>query len=146
MNSKNNGKEEKSKGSGNPVLDALTEMLSVMSPEEKMQLMANLENIAQSESPLDDMLEDTYTFPFRIKSRKMQCVISLCAFLPEAYPIIFKAVVQMAVENPFCRLQVLGCAADVLKSCVEVTISAMAMNITSEDETLLKLLSLPKQN
>ena len=146
MNSKNNGKEEKSKGSGNPVLDALTEMLSVMSPEEKMLLMANLENIAQSESPLDDMLEDTYTFPFRIKSRKMQCVISLCAFLPEAYPIIFKAVVQMAVENPFCRLQVLGCAADVLKSCVEVTISAMAMNITSEDETLLKLLSLPKQN
>lgn len=146
MNSKNNGKEEKSKGSGNPVLDALTEMLSVMSPEEKMLLMANLENIAQSESPLDDMLEDTYTFPFRIKSRKMQCVISLCAFLPEAYPIIFKAVVQMAVENPFCRLQVLGWAADVLKSCVEVTIPAMAMNITSEDETLLKLLSLPKQN
>lgn len=85
-------------------------------------------------------------FPFRIKSRKMQCVISLCAFLPEAYPIIFEAVVQMAVENPFCRLQVLGCAADVLKSCVEVTISAMAMNITSEDETLLELLSLPKQN
>ena len=76
----------------------------------------------------------------------MQCVISLCAFLPEAYPIIFKAVVQMAVENPFCRLQVLGWTADVLKSCVEVTISAMAMNITSEDETLLKLLSLPKQN
>lgn len=146
MNSKNNGKEEKSKGSGNPVLDALTEMLSVMSPEEKMQLMANLENIAQSESPLDDMLEDTYTFPFRIMSRKMQCVISLCAFLPEAYPIIFKAVVQMAVENPFCRLQVLGWAADVLKSCVEVTILAMAMNITSEDETLLELLSLPKQN
>ena len=146
MNSKNNGKEEKSKGSGNPVLDALTEMLSVMSPEEKMLLMANLENIAQSESPLDDMLEDTYTFPFRIKSRKMQCVISLCAFLPEAYPIIFKAVVQMAVENPFCRPQVLGWAADVLKSCVEVTIPVMAMNITSEDETLLKLLSLPKQN
>ena len=41
-------KKKKSKGSGNPVLDALTEMLSVMSPEEKMQLMANLENIAQS--------------------------------------------------------------------------------------------------
>lgn len=128
------------------MLDALTEMLSIMSPEEKMQLMANLENIAQSESPLDDMLEDTYTFPFRIKSRKMQCVISLCAFLHEAYPIIFKAVVQMAVENPFCRLQVLGWAADVLKSCVEVTIPAMAMNMTSEDETLLELLSLPKQN
>ena len=51
-----------------------------------------------------------------------------------------------AVENPFCRLQVLGWAADVLKSCVEVTIPAMAMNITSEDETLLKLLSLPKLN
>lgn len=43
-------KKKKSKGSGNPVLDALTEMLSVMSPEEKMQLMANLENIAQSGS------------------------------------------------------------------------------------------------
>ena len=49
-------------------------------------------------------------------------------FLPEAYPIIFKAVVQMAVENPFCRLQVLAWAADVLKSCVEVTIPAMAMD------------------
>ena len=49
-------------------------------------------------------------------------------FLPEAYPVIFKAVVQMAVENPFCRLQVLAWAADVLKSCVEVTIPAMAMD------------------
>lgn len=98
-------KKKKGKGSGKPVLDALTEMLSVMSPEEKMQLMANLENIAQSESPLDDMLEDTYTFPFRIKSRKMQCVISLCAFLPEAYPIIFKAVVQMLwrILSAACR-------------------------------------------
>ena len=28
-------KKKKSKGSGNPVLDALSEMLSVMSPEEK---------------------------------------------------------------------------------------------------------------
>ena len=106
-------KKKKGKGSGNPVLDALTEMLSVMSPEEKMQLMANLENIAQSESPLDDMLEDTYTFPFRIKSRKMQCLISLCAFLPEAYPIIFKAVVQMLwrILSAACRYW------DVLRMC-----------------------------
>ena len=37
-------KKKKSKGSGNPVLDALSEM----SPEEKMQLMVDLKNIAQS--------------------------------------------------------------------------------------------------
>ena len=55
-------KKKKSKGSGNPVLDALTEMLSVMSPEEKMQLMVDLKNIAQSGSLLDDVLEDTYTY------------------------------------------------------------------------------------
>ena len=34
-------KKKKGKGSGNPVLDALTEMLSAMSPEEKMKLMAD---------------------------------------------------------------------------------------------------------
>lgn len=39
-------KKKKSKGSSNPVLDALSEMLSVMSPEEKMQLMVDLKNIA----------------------------------------------------------------------------------------------------
>lgn len=246
-------KKKKSKGSGNLVLDALTEMLSVMSPEEKVQLMANLENIAQSGSPLDDMLEDTYTYQRPDYTKKVKPLANylqtlLCAalpsdvlhayeeahnelvslsnqeqedamrnffmriladgltrsfaqeanatalpmiagfqlvddfkltglldiilellkqnmdfyefyfgtfeetitlilahvgvghldelketiktegFLPEAYPIIFKAVVQMAVEDPFCRLQVLGWAADVLKSCVEVTIPAMAMD------------------
>ena len=55
-------KKKKGKGSGNPVLDALTEMLSAMSPEEKMQLMANLENIAQAGSPMDDILEASYTY------------------------------------------------------------------------------------
>lgn len=246
-------KKKKGKGSGNPVLDALTEMLSVMSPEEKMQLMADLENIAQSGSPLDDMLEDAYTYQRPDYTKEVKPLASylqtlLCAalpsdvlhayevahnemaslshqeqedamrnffmriladgltrsfaqeanatalpmvagfqlvddfkltglldiilellkqdmdfyefyfgafeeaitlilahvgvghldelketiktegFLPEAYPVIFKAVVQMAVENPFCRLQVLAWAADVLKSCVEVTIPAMAMD------------------
>lgn len=246
-------KKKKGKGSGNPVLDALTEMLSVMSPEEKMQLMADLENIAQSGSPLDDMLEDAYTYQRPDYTKEVKPLASylqtlLCAalpsdvlhayevahnemaslshqeqedamrnffmriladgltrsfaqeanatalpmvagfqlvddfkltglldiilellkqdmdfyefyfgafeeaitlilahvgvghldelketiktegFLPEAYPVIFKAVVQMAVENPYCRLQVLAWAADVLKSCVEVTIPAMAMD------------------
>ena len=246
-------KKKKSKGSGNPVLDALTEMLSVMSPEEKMQLMVDLKNIAQSGSLLDDVLEDTYTYQRPDYTKEVKPLAGylqtlLCAalpsdvlhayevahnemvslshqeqedamfnffmriladgltrsftqeenatslpmvagfqlvddfkltglfdiilellkqnmdfyefyfgtfedtitlilahvgvghldelketiktegFLPEAYPIIFKAVVQMAVENPFCRLQVLVWAADVLKSCVEVTIPAMTMD------------------
>ena len=34
-------KKKKGKGSGNSVLDALTEMLSAMSPEEKMKLMVD---------------------------------------------------------------------------------------------------------
>ncbi len=41
-------KKKKGKNSGNPVLNALTEMLNQMSPEEKMMLMADLENFAQS--------------------------------------------------------------------------------------------------
>ena len=55
-------KKKNGKGSGNPVLDALTDMLGAMSPEERMQLMANLEKIAQSESPVNDLLEVTYTY------------------------------------------------------------------------------------
>ena len=246
-------KKKKSKGSGNPVLDALSEMLSVMSPEEKMQLMVDLKNIAQSGSLQDDVLEDTYTYQRPDYTKEVKPLAGylqtlLCAalpsdvlhayevahnemvslshqeqedamlnffmriladgltrsfaqeenatslpmvagfqlvddfkltglfdiilellkqnmdfyefyfgtfedtitlilahvgvghldelketiktegFLPEAYPIIFKAVVQMAVENPFCRLQVLVWAADVLKSCVEETIPAMTMD------------------
>ena len=246
-------KKKKGKGSGNPVLDALTEMLSAMSPEEKMQLMANLENIAQAGSPMDDILEASYTYQcpdytrevkplagylqsllgaalpsdvlhaYEVAHKELEplshqeqedamrnffmhilagglthcfaqeanatalpmiagfqpvddfkltglldVILELLkqnmdfyefyfgafeeaitlilahvgvghleelkemmkteGFLPEAYPIIFKAVVQMAVEDPFCRLQVLGWAADVLKSCVEVTFPAMAMD------------------
>lgn len=80
-------KKKKSKGSGNPVLDALTEMLSVMSPEEKMQLMANLENIAQSGSPLDDVLEDTYTYQRPDYTKEVKPLADylqtlLCAALP----------------------------------------------------------------
>ncbi len=49
-------------------------------------------------------------------------------FVTEVYPIILNAVVQMAVENPCCRLQVLAWVSDVLNSCIDETIPAMAMD------------------
>ena len=49
-------------------------------------------------------------------------------FMPEVYPTVFNAVVQMAVENPSCRLQVLTWVTDVLKSCIDFTMPAMAMD------------------
>ena len=235
------------------MLDALTEMLSAMSPEEKMKLMVDLENIAELGNPQDDVLELSYTYQCPDYTKKVKPLAGylqtlLCAampsdvlhayevahnelvslshqeqedamrnffmhiladgltrcfaqeanatalpmiagfqlvddfkltglldiilellkqnmdfyefyfgafeetiililahvgvehldelkktmktegFLPAAYPLIFKAVIQMAVENPFCRLQVLVWAADVLKSCVDVTISVMDMD------------------
>lgn len=248
MSKKKNGNSD-----GNPAMDALNEMLSQMSPEEKMMLMANLENIAQSGSLQDVMLEDTYTYQrpdytkevkplagylqsllgaalpsdvlhaYEVAHKELEplshqeqedvmrnffmCILAdgltrgfaqeanatalpmiagfqlvddfkltglfdiilellkqdmdfyefyfdsfddavtlmvahagvghleelkemmkTEGFLPEVYPIIFKAVVQMAVENPFCRLQVLAWASNVLKSCVEVTMPAMVMD------------------
>lgn len=260
-------KKKNGKGSGNPVLDALTDMLGAMSPEERMQLMANLEKIAQSESPVNDLLEVTYTYQCPDYTREVKPLagylqpllrsalpsdvllayeeaygemvslshqeqedvmrnffmhiladgLTRCfaqeanatalpmiagfqlvddfkltglldiilellkqnmdfyefyfgafeeaitlilahvgvghleelkemmkteGFLPEAYPIIFKAVVQIAVEDPFCRLQVLGWAADVLKSCVEVTFPAMAMDWLVEALAVIKAVDL----
>lgn len=260
-------KKKNGKGSGNPVLDALTDMLGAMSPEERMQLMANLEKIAQSESPVNDLLEVTYTYQCPDYTREVKPLagylqpllrsalpsdvllayeeaygemvslshqeqedvmrnffmhiladgLTRCfaqeanatalpmiagfqlvddfkltglldiilellkqnmdfyefyfgafeeaitlilahvgvghleelkemmkteGFLPEAYPIIFKAVVQMTVEDPFCRLQVLGWAADVLKSCVEVTFPAMAMDWLVEALAVIKAVDL----
>lgn len=260
-------KKKNGKGSGNPVLDALTDMLGAMSPEERMQLMANLEKIAQSESPVNDLLEVTYTYQCPDYTREVKPLagylqpllrsalpsdvllayeeaygemvslshqeqedvmrnffmhiladgLTRCfaqeanatalpmiagfqlvddfkltglldiilellkqnmdfyefyfgafeeaitlilahvgvghleelkemmkteGFLPEAYPIIFKAVVQMAVEDPFFRLQVLGWAADVLKSCVEVTFPAMAMDWLVEALAVIKAVDL----
>lgn len=260
-------KKKNGKGSGNPVLDALTDMLGAMSPEERMQLMANLEKIAQSESPVNDLLEVTYTYQCPDYTREVKPLagylqpllrsalpsdvllayeeaygemvslshqeqedvmrnffmhiladgLTRCfaqeanatalpmiagfqlvddfkltglldiilellkqnmdfyefyfgafeeaitlilahvgvghleelkemmkteGFLPEAYPIIFKAVVQMAVEDPFCRLQVLGWAADVLKSWVEVTFPAMAMDWLVEALAVIKAVDL----
>lgn len=260
-------KKKNGKGSGNPVLDALTDMLGAMSPEERMQLMANLEKIAQSESPVNDLLEVTYTYQCPDYTREVKPLagylqpllrsalpsdvllayeeaygemvslshqeqedvmrnffmhiladgLTRCfaqeanatalpmiagfqlvddfkltglldiilellkqnmdfyefyfgafeeaitlilahvgvghleelkemmkteGFLPEAYPIIFKAVVQMAVEDPFCHLQVLGWAADVLKSCVEVTFPAMAMDWLVEALAVIKAVDL----
>lgn len=55
-------------------------------------------------------------------------MIKTDGFVSEVYPTIFNAVVQMAIENPFCRLPVLAWASDVLKSCIEITIPSMAMD------------------
>lgn len=55
-------------------------------------------------------------------------MIKTDGFVAEVYPTIFNAVVQMVVENPFCRLQVLAWVSDVLKSCIETTIPSMAMD------------------
>ena len=55
-------KKKKGKNSGNPVLNALTEMLNQMSPEEKMMLMADLENFAQSGRSLGDVQENVYAY------------------------------------------------------------------------------------
>ena len=49
-------------------------------------------------------------------------------FVSEVYPVVLNAVVQMAVENPFCRLQVLAWVSDVLKSCIDMTVPSMAMD------------------
>lgn len=240
-------------GLGNPLMDALAEMLSGLSPEQQMQLMDNLDTYAQSGKSLKDMQEDMYTYqcpdyakqvkPLAkylvplIKSAKPSDVVAayeqaheamasltqqekedalrnfcMCiladgqkgkygrvkdgtalplfatfrladdfhlaglfdvaletlrqnpgfyefyyngfedaatlmvahvgighleelkemmktdGFVSEVYPIIFNAVVQMAVDNPACRLQVLAWVSDVLKSCVETTIPSMAMD------------------
>lgn len=55
-------------------------------------------------------------------------VMKTDGFVSAIYPIVFNAVVQMAVENPFCRLQVLAWVSDVLRSCVDFTIPPMAMD------------------
>lgn len=49
-------------------------------------------------------------------------------FVLELYPIIFNAVVQMAIDNPFCRLQVLEWTADVLKSGIGKSILPLSMD------------------
>ena len=246
-------KKKKGKNSGNPVLNALTEMLNQMSPEEKMMLMADLENFAQSGRSLGDVQENVYAYQrpdytqqvkplaeylqylfsaympseilaaYKVAHREMASLshqkqeeamrnffmfiladglthdfeedmeisglpiiaafqlvddfkltglfdviletlkqnqsfyefyysgyeeattlilahvgvghleelkemMKTDGFMPEVYPIVFNAVVQMAVENPSCRLQVLEWVTDVLKSCIEFTIPAMAMD------------------
>ena len=49
-------------------------------------------------------------------------------FVPELYPIIFNAVVQMAIDNPFYRLQVLAWTAEVLKSGIGKSIQPLSMD------------------
>lgn len=63
-------------------------------------------------------------------------------FVAEVYPIVFNAVVQMAVENPFCRLQVLTWVADVLESCLETTVPIMAMDWTVKSLAQIKAVEL----
>ena len=246
-------KNKKGKNSGNPVLNALTEILNGMSPEEKMMLMADLENFASSGRSLGEMQESVYTYQrpdytqqvkplaeylqhlfsaympseilaaYDVAHREMASLsqqeqeeamrnffmfiladgltrdfekdmeisglpiiavfqlvdefkltglfdviletlkqnqsfyefyyngyeeattlilahvgvghleelkemMKTDGFMPEVYPTVFNAVVQMAVENPSCRLQVLEWVTDVLKSCIDFTIPAMAMD------------------
>lgn len=246
-------KKKKGKSSGNPVLDALTEMLNGMSPEEKMMLMADLENFASSGRSLGEMQESVYTYQrpdytqqvkplaenlqhllkafmpseilaayevvhkamvslsqqeqedamrnffmfiladglthdfdedvetsglpiiagfqlvddFKLTGlfdviletlkqnqsfyefyysgyeevttlilahvgvghlEELKEMMNTDGFMPEVYPTVFNAVVQMAVENPSCRLQVLTWVTDVLKSCIDFTMPAMAMD------------------
>ena len=240
-------------GSGNPVMDALMDLLSGLSPEQQMQLMDNLDAYAQSGKSMKEMQEDMYTYQcpdyakqvkllakflvplidsakpsdvvaayeqayeamvslsqqeredalrnfcmciladgqkgkygrvedatalplfaaFRLADdfqlvglfdvfletlkqnpnfyefyyrgfedavtlmlahagvghlEEMKDMMNTDGFVSEVYPIILNAVVQMAVETPACRLQVLAWVSDVLKSCVEVTIPSMAMD------------------
>ena len=246
-------KKKKGKNSGNPVLDALTEMLNGMSPEEKMMLMADLENFASSGRSLGEMQESVYTYQrpdytqqvkplpdylqqlfdaftpsevleayevahkamaslsqqeqedamrnffmfiladglthdfeedveisglpiiagfqlvddFKLTGlfdviletlkqnqsfyefyysgyeevttlilahvgvghlEELKEMMKTDGFMPEVYPTVFNAVVQMAVENPSCRLQILAWVTDVLKSCIDFTMPAMAMD------------------
>lgn len=246
-------KKKKGKSSGNPVLDALTEMLNGMSPEEKMMLMDDLENFASSGRSLGEMQESVYTYQrpdytqqvkplaeylqhllkafmpseilaayevahkamaslsqqeqedvmrnffmfiladglthdfeedvetsglpiiagfqlvddFKLTGlfdviletlkqnqsfyefyysgyeevttlilahvgvghlEELKEMMNTDGFMPEVYPTVFNAVVQMAVENPSCRLQVLTWVTDVLKSCIDFTMPAMAMD------------------
>lgn len=246
-------KKKKGKSSGNPVLDALTEMLNGMSPEEKMMLMDDLENFASSGRSLGEMQESVYTYQrpdytlqvkplaeylqhllkafmpseilaayevahkamaslsqqeqedamrnffmfiladglthdfdedvetsglpiiagfqlvddFKLTGlfdviletlkqnqnfyefyysgyeevttlilahvgvghlEELKDMMNTDGFMPEVYPTVFNAVVQMAVENPSCRLQVLTWVTDVLKSCIDFTMPAMAMD------------------
>lgn len=246
-------KKKKGKSCGNPVWDALTEMLNGMSSEEKMILMADLENFASSGRSLGNMQESVYTYQHpdytqqvkplaeylqhllkafmpseilaayevaykamtslsqqeqedamrnffmfiladglthdfdedvetsglpiiagfqlvddfkltglfdvileTLKQNKsfyefyysgyeevstlilahvgvehleeLKELMKTDGFMPEVYPTVFNAVVQMAVENPSCRLQVLTWGTDVLKSCIDFTMPAMAMD------------------
>ena len=250
-------KKKKGKGagfdSGNPMLDALTEMLSGLSPEQQMQFMDNLDTYMRSGKSLQDMQDDMYTYqqPDYTKEAKplaqyleplqdaakpsevmaayavayeamsklseqereadlrnffmnlladglthdfdnelnATCLPMIAAFMltddfkltglfdviletmkqapsfyqfyfggfgdaatlilahvgvghleelktmmktdgfvSEVYPVVLNAVVQMAVENPFCRLQVLAWVSDVLKSCIDTTVPSMAMD------------------
>ncbi len=63
-------------------------------------------------------------------------------FVSEVYLTIFNAVVQMAVENPSRRLQVLAWASDVIKSCTDKTIPATTMDLVMSPLARIKAVEL----
>lgn len=69
-------------------------------------------------------------------------VMKTDGFTAEIYPVIFDAVVQMAVENPFCRMQVLCWAADVLKTCVGITIPPLSLDMLVKSLAQIKAIDL----
>lgn len=73
---------------------------------------------------------------------EMKEMMKIDEFSPEVYLIIFNAAILMAVENPTCRLQVLAWASDVLKSCIEVTIPAIAMDFCVKSLAQIKAVEL----
>lgn len=78
-------KKKKGKNSGNPVLNALTEMLNQMSPEEKMMLMADLENFAQSGRSLGDVQENVYAYQRPDYTQQVKPLAEYLQYLFSAY-------------------------------------------------------------
>ena len=101
-------KKKNGKGSGNPVLDALTDMLGAMSPEERMQLMANLENFASSGRSLGNMQESVYTYQHPDYTQQVKPLAEylqhlLKAFMPSeilaAYEVAHKAMTSLSQQE-----------------------------------------------
>ena len=109
------------------------------------QLVDDFELTGLFDVVLETMKQDNYFFDFyygqfedmatlvlahvgREHLDELKEVMKTDGFASEVYPVVFNAVVQMAVEEPFCRLQVLAWVSDVLKSCIDFTIPPMAMD------------------
>lgn len=123
------------------------------------QLVDDFKLIGLFDVILETMKQDVYFFDFYYGQfedaatlilahvgvghmEELKEVMKTDGFVSELYPIVFNAVVQMAVENPFCRLQVLAWVSDVLKSCIEFTIPAIAMDWTVKSLAQIKAVDL----